>query len=208
MFFSIALPYLAKFIAPIAMVFAAIGIAIFLRSLRKRSWLGMAIGGCMGVAASVVGYATAVFAVTLWYGERGITITPRDEYFRAFAFEPGAEVTRIRGRRAFSLQTTRQFLRFHAPPQTIATLVRGRFGRSTAEDCRRRSAASPQHAPEWWTPNAAPRMECWVAEPYHQYPPDAAWLLYDPVTGQAHFQYVAINTDMPEPDSVIQHVDV
>jgi hypothetical protein len=207
-FFTLALPFLAKYIAPMAMFIAGIGIAIFLPSLKLRSWFGMVTGGCMGVAGSVVGHAAAVFAVTFWYGQLGITITPRDEYRRAFAFEPGAEVTQTRGRRSFSIQTTRQFLRFHAPPHTIATLVRGRFDRSSADDCRRRFQTSRQYAPAWWAPIAAPRMECWVAEPFHQYPPDAAWLLYDPVTGQAHFQHVAINTDMPEPDSPIQHVDV
>jgi hypothetical protein len=206
-FWSIALPFLAPYIAVVSICVTGIGIAIFLRALKRRSWVGMVVGGVMGTVASVLAHAMGTIVLIVFYAGQ-TPITPQDEYQRAFGDRPGGEVRQIRGRRSFSLQTDRQYLRFYAPASTIAGIARGRFDRRTADDCRRRSAAAKSHAPHWWTPVAAPRTECWVAEPYHQYPPDAAWLLYDPVTGQTHFHHVGINTDMPEPDTPVQHVDV
>jgi len=121
LFFSLALPFLAKYIAPIAIGIAGIGIAIFLRSLARRSWLGMFAGGLVGVAASAVGYFTAVYAVTFWYWQSSSPgITPDQAFLRAFGMNRSAEVTQIRSRISVLIRTQRQLLRFHAPPRTIA----------------------------------------------------------------------------------------
>jgi hypothetical protein len=209
MFWSLAWPYLAKFVAPVAMGIAGIGIAIFLWSFQRRFRLGMVAGGVVGAAGSVLGHAAGVMIVATLYGDLwGSRETPERAFARAFGLDPGAEVTQIRSRVSVSRYTSQQLLHFHAPPATIAGIVRGRFERSSTDDCRRRSLASKRDAPAWWTPSVAPRAECWVAEPYGQYPPDAAWLLYDPSTGQAHFQFLAIDPDAREPDSPKRHFDV
>jgi hypothetical protein len=152
MFRSIAMPYLAKFVAPIAMGIAAIGIALFLRSLARRSWFGMVVGGLVGTAGSVVGHGAGLLAVMMLYGQLWSSITPHE----AFDFKPGDEVPQIRSRISVSMRTSGQFLRFVAPPETITIAVHGRFDRSPAEDCRRRAMASKRDAPAWWNPAAAP----------------------------------------------------
>jgi len=92
------MPYLAKFVAPIAMGIAAIGIALFLRSLARRSWFGMVVGGLVGTAGSVVGHGAGLLAVMMLYGQLWSSITQHEAFDRAFDFKPGDEVPQIRSR--------------------------------------------------------------------------------------------------------------
>jgi hypothetical protein len=193
-FWSLAMPYLARYIAPIALIVGGIGIAIFVRSFRRRAWFGMVAGGVVGAAGMAVGLFAAAFLAAMLYADISSPVaTPRGAFFRAFLLEPGDEVTQIRSRITVSTNTDHQYLRFVAPPKTIAAIVREQFARSSVDDCRRRVLASRRGAPAWWTPSAGPRGECYLL----QYRPEGAWLLYDPSTGQAYFHYLTFNKDLP-----------
>lgn len=183
--------FLWAILASIALAVAAIGAAIFLVSAARRSKLGMISGGLLGAAGAVVALGAVVFiAGWLFWGIWPHETTSRAAFEDAFGVPAGAEVTQIRSRTISSTDSHEQFLRFHAPPATIAAVVRTRFKRSTADACRRESLQWKDDAPEWWAPSFAPQAECYTAEPYDQHlMSNAAWLLYDRSTGAAYFHY-------------------
>ncbi|HEX6099857.1 MAG TPA: hypothetical protein VF432_26325 [Thermoanaerobaculia bacterium] len=179
----------------IALAVAATGAAIFLRSAARRSMPGMIAGGGIGAVGAVVAIVAIVFiAGWLVWGMWPHETTSRAAFQDAFGFPAGAEVTQIRSRTAGSTDSHEQFLRFHAPPPTVAAIVSTRFQRSTANDCRQESLQWKDDAPAWWTPSVTPQTECYTAEPYDQrLASNAAWLLYDRSTGAAHFHYHGVD---------------
>lgn len=187
--------FLWAILAAIALAVALTGAAIFLGSVKRRSTLGMISGGVLGAAGAAVAIGTLVFvAGWLFWGMWPHETTSRRAFEDAFGIAAGAEVTQIRSRTASSTDSHEQFLRFHAPPSTIAALIRTRFKRSTADDCRQESLQWKDDAPVWWAPSVAPQAECYTAEPYDQrLASNGAWLLYDPSTGEAHFHYHGVD---------------
>jgi hypothetical protein len=187
---------LGAILAAIALAVAVTGAVIFMVSLPRRSKLGMIAGGVIGGVGGVVALGAIVFiAGWLFWGMWPHETTSREAFEEAFGFPAAAEVTQIRSRTASSTDSHTQFLRFHAPPATIASIVRGRFKRSPAETCRQESLHLKKDAPEWWTPlTTTPQAECHVADPYDQrLASNTAWLLYEPRTGEAYFYYVGVD---------------
>lgn len=187
--------FLWGILAAIALAVAAIGTVIFLGSAVRRSKFGMISGGMIGAAGAVVAIGALLFiAGWLFWGMWPHETTSRGAFEDAFGVSAGAEVTQIRSRTGSSTDSHEQFLRFHAPPPTIAALVRARWKRSTADDCRKESRHWNDDAPEWWTPSPSPLAECYTAEPYdNRLSSNAAWLLYDPATGEGYFHYLGID---------------
>lgn len=187
--------FLWAILAAIGVAVAGAGVVIFLGSAARRSKLGMGAGGLLGIAGSVVAIGAVVFiAGWLFWGMWPHETSSRSAFEDAFGFAAGAELTQIRSRTASSTDFHEQFLRFHAPPQTIAAIVRTRFKRATADDCRQKWRQWKDDAPVWWTPSQAPQAECYTADPFDQrLASNAAWLLYEPTTGQAHFHYHGVD---------------
>ena len=185
--------FLWAILAAVALAVAAAGAAIFLGSAVRRSKLGMICGGLIGAAGAVVALGAAVFiAGWLFWGMWPHETTSRTAFEDAFGVPAGAEVTHIRSRTASSTDSHEQFLRFHAPPATIAAIVRARFKRSSAADCRQEWLRRDD-APEWWTPSFTSQAECYTADPYDErLMANAAWLLYDRSTGEAYFHYLGV----------------
>jgi hypothetical protein len=187
--------FLWAILAAIALAVAATGAAIFLGAATRRSRFGMVSGGLIGAAGTVVAIGALTFiAGWLVRGMWPHETTSRTAFEDAFGVPAGAEVTQIRSRTASSTDSHEQFLCFHAPPPTIAAIVRTRFQRSPADDCRQRSLQWKGDAPAWWTPSPAPQAECYTAEPYdNRLASNAAWLLYQPSTREAHFHYHGVD---------------
>ena len=187
--------FLWAILAAIGVAVAAIGAALFFGSAVRRSKLGMTAGGLLGAAGSVVAVgALAFIASWLFWGMWPHESTSRDTFEHTFGFAAGAEVTEIRSRTSSSTDFHEHFLRFHAPPQTIAAIVRTRFKRSSADDCRRLLLHRDGDAPSWWTPSPAPQVECYFADPFDQHlATNSASLIYDPSTGHAHFHYHGVD---------------
>ena len=187
--------FLWAILAALGLAVAAVGALVFFGSAAFRSKLGMIAGGLIGAAGSLLAAGAVVFiAGWLFWGMWPHETTSRGAFEDAFGFPAGAEVTQIRSRTASSTDSHRQFLRFHAPPQTIATIVRTRFKRATMEDCRGEWLQWKDDAPDWWTPSASPQAECHEADPYDdRLSSNSAWLLYDRATGEAHFHYLGVD---------------
>ena len=187
--------FLWGILAAIALAVAATGAAIFFGSTAFRSKLGMAAGGLIGAGGAVAAIGAILFiAGWLFWGMWPHETTSRDAFEDAFDFAAGAEVTQIRSRTSSSTDSHEQFLRFHAPPPTIAIIVRTRFQRSLVEDCRQQWLQQKDNAPAWWTPSVTPQAECFIADPFDdRLRSNSAWLLYDPATSQAHFHYLGID---------------
>jgi hypothetical protein len=147
----------------------------------------MIAGGLLGATGSVVTVGAIVFiAGWLFWGMWPHETTSRGAFEEAFGVAAGPEVTQIRSRTSGSTDSHEQFLRFHAPPETIATIVRTRFKR--VADCRQWR----DDVPAWWSPT--PQAECYQADPFDQrLASNSAWLLYDPATGAAHFHYHGVD---------------
>lgn len=153
--------FLWAILAAVGVAVAAAGAALFFGSAARRSKLGMAAGGLLGAAGSVVALgALAFIAGWLFWGVWPHETTSRGAFEDAFGFAAGAEVTQIRSRTSSSTDSHEQFLRFHAPPRTIAAIVRTRFQRSSADACRRQLLQRNRSAPSWWTPSRGPHVEC------------------------------------------------
>ncbi len=186
--------FLWAILAAIAMAVAAVGAVIFLASAARRSKLGMAAGGAIGAVGGVVAVGALLFiAGWLFWGMWPHETTSRSAFEDAFGVRAGHEVTGIRSRTTSSTDAHEQFLRFEAPPSTLAPLVRTRFKRSPVEDCQQEWLKQKDDAPEWWTPSLTPQAQCYIAEPYDQRLMwNTAWLLYDAATGEARFHYVGV----------------
>jgi hypothetical protein len=187
--------FLWAIVAMLGVVVAAVGAAIFLLSAARRSGTGRLSGVLIGAAGAVVAVGAILFiAGWLFWGMWPHETTSRAAFEDAFGSPAGAKVTQIRSRTASSTDSHEQFLRFHAPPPAIASIVSTRFQRSTADDCRQKSLQWKDDAPPWWSPSASPQAECYTAEPYDDgFAWTAACLVYDPSTGDAHFHYVGID---------------
>ena len=174
--------FLWAILAAIGAAVAGVGVVIFLGSAARRSRFGMISGGVIGATGAVVAIGAVIFiAGWLFWGMWPHETTSRSAFEDAFGFAAGTEVTQIRSRTASSTDSHEQFLRFHAPPSTIAAIVRTRFQRSTADDCRQESLQWKDDAPAWWAPSLAPQAECYTAEPFDQHlASNEAWLLYEP----------------------------
>ncbi len=186
--------FLWTIVAAIAAGGAAFGTAIFLGSAVRRSKFGMVSGGLIAAAGAVVALGSLLFiGGWLLWGMWPHESTSRAAFEDAFGIPAGAEVTGIRSRTTSSTDSHEQFLRFHAPPATVAAITRTRFRRATADECRQEWRQWNGDAPEWWKPSMTPRADCYIAEPYDKRLAfNAAWLLYDSVTGEAHFHYAGV----------------
>ncbi len=186
--------FLWAILAVIALAVGAIGGAIFLAAVARRSKVGMVSGGLIGAVGIVVAIGAMVFiAGWLFWGIWPHETTSRVAFEDAFGVPAGAEVTKIRSRSESSTDSHEQFLSFHAPPPAIAAIVRTRFKRSSADLCRQEWLRWKDDAPEWWTPSFSPRVECYRADPYDDHLAwNTAWLLYEPSTGEAHFHYLGV----------------
>lgn len=182
--------------ATVTIPFAIVGIILYRWAARRRSKGWMIAGGVIGGAASLVSLGVAAVAVAFhyyWQVPPSRDPTPAEVYMLALGSGAGPEVTQIHGDIAIGTDSYQQLLRFHAPPETIAAIVRGRFALQGADDCRQRSRQVHGRPPPWWDPSPVSNAECWVAEPFGQlYDWDAAWILYDRSTGHAHFHYLAL----------------
>jgi hypothetical protein len=186
--------FLWAILGAIAVGVATIGVAIVLASAARRSTFGLIVGGVIGAGGTAVAIGAALFiAGWLFWGMWPHETTSRSAFNDAFGVPAGAEVTQIRSRTMSSTDSHEQFLRFHAPPATIAAITGTRLERTTVEDCRSQSRSWKDDAPDWWNPTTAPRAECYTADPYDKrLVSNAAWLLYDPATGAAHFHYQGV----------------
>lgn len=190
---TMGVPILLEFACVTALVIAAIGALIYGLSWRGRSKAGKIIGGVLG-GAGVVGAIAAFAALSAW----SRLLQPREPppeqaYQLALGFVPGPEVTQIQFEISPAPDSHQVLLRFHAPPQTIATVVQGRYTRQDPAACLQRSRNVQGTPLPWWSPSPAPQAECYVAEPLDGlFEWNAAWLLYDRSTGQAHYHYLAL----------------
>ncbi|HEX7151438.1 MAG TPA: hypothetical protein VF618_08125 [Thermoanaerobaculia bacterium] len=161
----------------------------------RESGCGM-VAGCFlsFVGGLVAAGAIAFIASWVFWGMKPHETTDASAARDVLSFPVGAPVTQVRSRTSSMPDSYKQFLRFHAPPPTMASLVSTRFKRSSADECRRDATHGRSDAPEWWTPAATPTAECYTAEPYDDsFASGMAWLHYDPSSGQAHFYYIAVD---------------
>jgi hypothetical protein len=196
----VLVPFVCGSAALIALVIAAIGVLIYWRSSRRRAKAGMIVGGVLG-GAGVLGVIAALVALSAWFEllrPREPTAVQAYQLALGFGFGPGPEVTRIQFEISPAPDSHQVLLRFHAPPETIATVVHGRFTRQNPDACLQRSRNVQGPPLPWWQPSPAPQAECYVAEPLDGlFEWNAAWLQYDRSTGYAHYHYLAMRHGPP-----------
>jgi hypothetical protein len=187
--------FLWGMLAMIAVAAAAIGATIFFAAVARRSTFGMVAGGLLGIGGAIVALGAIVFiAGWLLWGGRPHETTSRSAFADAFGVPADADVTGIRSRTTSSSDYQEQFLRFHAPPATIAGIVRTRFQHVPVERCDEDSRQHERDVPPWWKPASSRQLECYVADPFDDsFASNSASLMYDPSTGDAHFHSVGVD---------------